>query len=46
VGSGVHAVAPDAQVVVVLGSSATTGTGAATDAGTATAPTDGTTPTQ
>jgi hypothetical protein len=46
VGSGVLAVAPDAQVVVVLGSSATTGTGAATDAGTATAPTDGTTPTQ
>ena len=54
VGSGVLAVAPDAQVVVVLGASAATGTGAATDsgastdAGTATAPAtaDGTTPTQ
>lgn len=50
VGSGVLAVAPDAQVVVVLGSSsatgAATGSGAATDAGTATAPTDGSTPTQ
>lgn len=50
VGSGVLAVAPDAQVVVVLGSSsatgAATGTGAATDAGTATAPADGSTPTQ
>ncbi len=57
VGSGVLAVAPDAQVVVVLGTDATTGsdttadpaasgTGAATDAGTATAPADGSTPTQ
>ncbi len=50
VGSGVLAVAPDAQVVVVLGSasatdSAATGSGAA-DAGAATAPADGATPTQ
>jgi hypothetical protein len=52
VGSGVLAVAPDAQVVVVLGASATTGaaagtdSGAATGSGASTAPTDGTAPTE